>query len=613
MKRTGLLFLSGLLAACGGPTSRPPERPPEPPAPARTQPTPDETRVFVHESEQQLRALSIAASVADWEASTNITPQTEQESARAEAAVMAFVAPVVRETARHRGVPDLSEEVRRKLTLLSHATELPAPRDAQKRDELAELSARMESLYGKGKYCAEGKQCRDLEQLSETLATSRDPAVLRDAWEGWHAEGKNIGPLYARYVALANEGARELGHADLGALWRSRYDVEEEAFAADYDRLWGEVKPLYDALHCHVRAKLRARYGAKQVPEKGPIPAHLLGNMWAQDWSNLYRELTPYPGLGELDVTPALVRQQYDAERMVKLGEAFFTSLGLPRLPESFWQRSMLTRPKDREVVCHASAWDVLYNDDLRIKMCTRVNQEDLLTIHHELGHIYYFSQYYQLPFLFQQGANEAFHEAIGDTIALSVTPAYLKQVGLLEKVPQGEQGAVNQLMQRALEKVAFLPFGKVVDAWRWKVFAGEIAPADYNRTWWEMRTAVQGVAPPGPRPDDAFDPGAKYHVPANVSYARYFLAAVLQYQFHRGLCKIAGHQGPLYACSIHGNQAAGDKLAKMLALGASKPWPDALAQLTGERTLDATAILDYFAPLKAWLDQQNQGRSCGW
>ncbi|HEY6878650.1 MAG TPA: M2 family metallopeptidase, partial [Polyangiales bacterium] len=500
---------------------------------------------------------------------------------------------------------------RRQLELLARSSNLPAPPEAAQREELSMLATRMESLYGKGKYCHAGR-CQNLDALEDVLAQSRDEPTLREAWEGWHEVGKEIEPLYARYVQLANAGARSIGYRNLGELWRSHYDMTPRMFEADVDRLWNEVAPLYEQLHCYARSKLSARYGKSKVPERGPIPAHLLGNMWAQDWSNLYPELEPYPGLGELNVTVALKEQGYDAARMVRLGESFFTSLGFAPLPATFWERSMLTRPPDREVVCHASAWDVHFDNDVRIKMCTKVTQDDLITIHHELGHIFYFSQYYQLPILFQDGANDGFHEAIGDAIALSVTPDYLQRVGLLKSVPQGDQGALNVLMQRALDKVAFLPFGMLVDAWRWKVFAGEIPPEQYNQSWWELRRRVQGVAPPSPRGEEFFDAGAKYHVAANVPYARYFLATVLQYQFHRAMCKLAGHQGPLHTCSIYGSEAAGKKLREMLALGASKPWPDALELLTGQRDLDATAIVDYFAPLMAWLKQQNQSKQCG-
>ncbi|MDB4972776.1 MAG: Peptidyl-dipeptidase precursor, partial [Myxococcaceae bacterium] len=575
---------------------------------------PEQVRLFLESVDQQLRTLSVAAMEADWAKSTNITDQTEERAAQANEVLMAYLSEAIRVAATYRDVAVLSASDARKLELLRRGSSLPAPQNPAHREELSAIASRMESLYGKGKGCSpKTGVCRDLEQLSDVMAQSRDEPSLRAAWQQWHAVGTSIKPLFARYVTLANEGAREIGFRNLGELWRSRYDMMPQLFEHDVGRLWSEVAPLYEQLHCYARAKLRARYGKSKVPERGPIPAHLLGNMWAQSWESLYPELEPHPGQGELDVTKALKQQHYDETRMVKLGESFFSSLGFRPLPETFWQRSMLRRPAGREVVCHASAWDVHFNNDVRIKMCTKIDHEDLITIHHELGHIYYFSQYYKLPMLFQDGANDGFHEAIGDAIALSVTPDYLVHAGLLERAPGGEKGALNLLMQRALDKVAFLPFGKVVDEWRWKVFSGEIAPEHYNQTWWELRQKVQGIAPPSPRGEQFFDAGAKYHVAANVPYARYFLATVLQYQFHRALCKIAGHQGPLHACSIFGNKAAGARLQKMLALGAEKPWPDALEVLTGERALDATAIVDYFAPLMTWLKQQNAGRTCGW
>jgi peptidyl-dipeptidase A len=599
-----------LLAACA-PHPVPAAQPPAPPAPANDSPA-GQAHAFLSGVDQQLRSLMVASSEADWTKSTDLTDENEQRSAEATEVLMAYLSEAIRAVPRYREITVLSARDHRMLELLARSTNLPAPQDAAQREELAALATRMESLYGKGKWCHQGR-CENLDALEDVLAKSRDEPALRAAWEGWHAVGQEIEPLYARYVQLANAGARGIGYRNLGELWRSHYDMSPRMFQADLDRLWEEVSPLYEQLHCYARGKLSVRYGKSKVPEHGPIPAHLLGNMWAQDWGNLYRELEPYPGLGELDVTDALKKQSYDAERMVRLGESFFTSLGFAPLPATFWQRSMLTRPEGREVVCHASAWDVHFDNDVRIKMCTKVNQEDLITIHHELGHIFYFSQYYQLPMLLQDGANDGFHEAIGDAIALSVTPAYLQRVGLLKSVPEGEKGAINVLMQRALDKIAFLPFGKLVDTWRWKVFAGEIAPEHYNASWWELRKRVQGVAPPSPRGEEFFDPGAKYHVAANVPYARYFLATVLQYQFHRAMCRLSGHKGPLHGCSVYGSKAAGAKLRAMLALGATKPWPDALEVLTGERKLDATAILDYFAPLMAWLQEQNKGRACGW
>jgi peptidyl-dipeptidase A len=422
--------------------------------------------------------------------------------------------------------------------------------------------------------------------------------------------GAAMAGKYQRYVELANEGAKEMGYADLGELWRSNYDMSPDDFAKEVDRLWSQVQPLYNDLHCYVRGRLSELYGADKVPQKGPIPAHLLGNMWAQDWSYLGDLLMPDKDEKPFDLAAALKAAGVDEVKMVKYAEDFFVSMGLKALPPSFWERSMFTKPKDREVVCHASAWDIDWQDDLRIKMCIKINEEDFVTIHHELGHNYYQRAYKEQPPLFTNSANDGFHEALGDTIALSVTPSYLKQVGLLE----GDvQDSLNPLMRQALARVAFLPFGVVIDKWRWQVFAGELTPEKYNAGWWKLRLQYQGIAPVGLRPKNAFDPGAKYHIPANVPYIRYFLAHILQFQFHRALCKIAGYKGPLHLCSIYGNKAAGKALNDMMEMGMSKPWPEALKALTGGTQMDATAILDYFKPLHVWLKEQNKGRTCGW
>jgi len=419
-------------------------------------------------------------------------------------------------------------------------------------------------------------------------------------------------PQYERFVELADEGARQLGFSDLGELWRSGYDMPPGEFAGELDRLWEQVRPLYEALHCHVRASLAERYGTDLVPPGQPIPAHLLGNMWAQSWSNIFDEV----GVGQsdpgFDLTALLRDAGVDAREMVRYGERFFTSLGFEPLPETFWERSLFTKPADREVVCHASAWDIDYVDDLRIKMCIEVDEEDFVTVHHELGHNFYQRAYNRLDPLYRDGANDGFHEAVGDAIALSVTPEYLVRIGLLDREPPAT-GDLALLMRLALDRVAFLPFGLVVDQWRWKVFSGEIGPQEYNAGWWELRKSYQGVRPPVPRTEQDFDPGAKYHVPANTPYMRYFLGSILQFQFHRALCESAGYDGPLHRCSIYGNAAAGERLIRALEMGRSRPWPEVLEALTGQRDMDATAILDYFAPLKEWLDEQNRDRVCGW
>ncbi|HXY42515.1 MAG TPA: M2 family metallopeptidase, partial [Vicinamibacteria bacterium] len=448
--------------------------------------------------------------------------------------------------------------------------------------------------------------------IEKRMAESRDPAGLRDVWVGWHRIAPPMRPRYARFVELANQGARDLGFSDLGAMWRSNYDMPPEAFARETERLWQQVQPLYLALHAYVRSRLAEKYGPSLVPPDGPIPAHLLGNLWAQTWGDVYPLVAPEHSDPGYDLTALLQAKKVDAREMVRYAERFFTSLGFEPLPKTFWERSLFVKPADREVVCHASAWDVDNDQDLRIKACLEATAEDFVTVHHELGHNFYQRAYRQQPFLFRNGANDGFHEAIGDTIALSVTPAYLQRAGLLDHAPRADAD-VALLLRQALDKVAFLPFGLLIDEWRWKVFSGAVTPADYNAAWWELKERRQGVAPPVPRSEADFDPGAKYHVPANVPYARYFLADILQFQFHRALCRTAGQAGPLHTCSIYGNRAAGERLAKMLEMGQSRPWPEALFAVTGERQMDAGALVEYFAPLQRWLDEQNRGKKVGY
>jgi peptidyl-dipeptidase A len=445
------------------------------------------------------------------------------------------------------------------------------------------------------------------------MATSRKYDELLDAWTGWHNTSREMRNDYARIVELANEGANEIGFKDTGVLWRAGYDMPADEFSKVATHLWEQVKPLYDELHCYTRSRLQKNYGADKVPEGKPIPAHLLGNMWAQTWGEIYPLVEPYKGVNDLNVTAALKAQKYDEVKIAKQAESFYTSLGFPALPDSFWKRSLLKQPRDRDVQCHASAWQMDGSDDVRIKQCIEPNQEELYTTYHELGHVFYYLSYMKQPFLFQGGAHDGVHEAIGDTINLSMTPAYLHQVGLAGAAKQSKEATINGQMKVALDKIAFLPFGKMIDEWRWRVFSGEIKPADYNKSWWQIRQQYQGIAPAVERGEENFDPGAKYHIPANVPYTRYFLSFIVQFQFHKALCEAAGYKGPLHECSIFGSKEAGKRYQAMLAHGASQPWQNTLAELTGTREMDASAIIEYFTPLMGWLKEQNQGQKCGW
>ncbi|GIU75248.1 MAG: angiotensin-converting enzyme [Bryobacteraceae bacterium] len=595
MKRTFLVALLMAAASC------------------RRGPTVEEARQFLDRAEADLLELANEASRASWVQSTYITLDTEALAAKANERFISAAVRYAKEAVKYEKL-NLPDDLKRKIHLLKLATTLPAPSDPGLAAEMTKLAAGLESAYGKGRYCPGGdaSKCLNIDDITRIMATSRDPRQLHDVWNGWHSIAPPMKKDFTRLVEIANQGARELGFADTGAMWRSGYDMSPEEFSREVDRLWEQVRPLYEQLHAYVRWKLREKYGPSVVPEKGPIPAHLLGNIWAQQWDNIYPLVAPAGADPGYDLTAILKRRNTTPVEMVRYGERFYTSLSFEPLPPTFWERSMFTRPRDRDVVCHASAWDVDNVDDLRIKMCIEINADDFNVIHHELGHNFYQRAYNKQPFLFRAGANDGFHEAIGDTIALSVTPEYLVKIGLLDRAPDANRD-IGLLLGRALDKVAFLPFGLLIDQWRWKVFSGEIKPDQYNRAWWELRRKYQGVAPAGERGEEFFDPGAKYHVAASVPYMRYFLAHILQFQFHKALSEAAGCTGPVHRCSIYGNKEAGQRLKAMLEMGASRPWQEALEKITGTRQMDATAIRAYFRPLEDWLAEQNRGKPVGW
>jgi peptidyl-dipeptidase A len=578
---------------------------------AASKPTVAEAEQFIKQAEIRLNELGVKTARASWVQENFITDDTEALSADAVDQITAVTTELIEQAKRFDGLqmpPDLA----RKFLLLRLSLTAPAPKDPALRKEMTQIGVSLDADYGKGKYCRKPDDCLDITAIEKIMEESRDPEELKDVWVGWHKIGAPMRPRYSRFVQLSNQGASELGYKDTGVLWRAGYDMTPEQFSAELERLWQQVRPLYLSLHAFVRARLVQKYGPHVVPPDGPIPAHLLGNPWAQEWGNIFPILGLPDNSRGYDLTELLKAKNLDAQGMVRYGENFYKSLGFAPLPDTFWQRSLFTKPRDRDVVCHASAWDIDNQDDLRVKMCIQNRADDFVTIHHELGHNFYQRAYKNQPFLFEGGANDGFHEAIGDTIALAITPEYLQKIGLLDKVPPPEAD-IPLLLRQALDKVAFLPFGLLIDQWRWKVFSGEISPENYNQAWWDLRLKYQGVAPPVARSEADFDPGAKYHVPGNVPYTRYFLARVLQFQFYRAMCQAAGQTGPLHRCTFFGSKEAGAKLNKMLEMGQSKPWPDALEALTGQRQMDASAILDYFAPLQKWLDEQNKGQKAGW
>jgi peptidyl-dipeptidase A len=581
-------------------------------APSATVTAADADR-FLADANQTLLRLGIEEQRAGWVAENFITTDTEALAARADQIQSEAAVRLAKESVRFDHV-DVPPDRRRQLQLLKVALTVATPADPKESAELARILASLDAAYGRGKWCKDAtrpESCLDVNQITNVMAASRNPAELREVWEGWHAIAPPMRSDYVRFVDLANKGARQLGFADAGALWRSKYDMPPDAFAKELERLWDHVRPLYLSLHAYVRMRLHQKYG-DAVPANGPIPAHMLGNIWAQDWSNVYPLAAPAAADRGYSLNRILAGRKMTSVDMTKTAERFFMSLGFAPLPQTFWQRSLFVRPRDRDVVCHASAWDIDAVNDLRVKVCLEPKEEDFLTIHHELGHNFYQRAYNTLPPLFRDSANDGFHEAIGDTIALSVTPEYLVKIGLLDKAPPASSD-IGLLLARALDKVAFLPFGLLIDQWRWQVFSGQVTPDHYNEAWWALSLKYQGIAPPAGRGEAFFDPAAKYHVASNTPYMRYFLATILQFQFHRALTRDAGCTGPLSRCSIYDDKKAGARLEAMLKMGQSRPWPDALNALTGSKEMDASAMLDYFAPLQKWLDEQIKDAPRGW
>ena len=609
---TSAIALTIAVASCAAPKETLAET-----TPVTTETVAEDTTIadataFMARAESELSDMSDEASIIFWNQATNITDETNAAAAEVGARYTKLAVSLANESKKFN-LADLPPELARKMTRLRAGITIPAPSTEGAAEELSAITTDLEAKYGTGTFNYKGKDLT-LDELSTIIETSRDPEELKAVWEGWRTVSPAMKDDYARMVEIANEGARELGYPSLDQMWLSNYDMPPEEMEAEVDRLWGQVEPLYKELHCYARNRLNAQYGDDIQPKTGPIRADLLGNMWAQDWSGIYDVVkTDTPG-PSYNLTARLVEKGYDPLKMVKTGEGFFTSLGLAPLPATFWERSMITRPEGREVVCHASAWDLDNKEDVRIKMCTEVNEEDFDTVHHELGHNFYQRAYKDQDFIYKDGAHDGFHEAIGDFIGLSITPEYLKQIGLIDESEMPPADADTALLLNvALKKVAFLPFALTVDGWRWDVLSGKTAPEDYNEAWWAKRLELQGIVPPGERPADAFDPGAKYHIPGNTPYLRYFLSYVMQFQFHKAACEQAGWEGPLHRCSIYNNKDVGERFNAMMEMGASKPWPDALESFTGTREMDGSAIVEYFDPLMVYLKQENADQSCGW
>lgn len=491
--------------------------------------------------------------------------------------------------------------------------------------EITELISDLQAHYAKVKVCdfKDREKC-DLAlepDLTNVLIKSRDPEELKYYWQQWYDKaGTEVRDKYKRYLELNKEAANLNGFSSGAESWLDEYD--DSTFEDQLEKIFAQIRPFYEQLHAYVRYKLRQHYGDAVVAEKAPLPMHLLGNMWGQTWGEVSELLVPYPDKKALDVTDEMVKQGYTEQSMFEQADEFFQSLNMTKMPALFWEKSILKKPDDgRDLVCHASAWDFYVADDVRIKQCTRITMDQFFTAHHEMGHIQYYLQYQHQPTVYREGANPGFHEAVGDVLSLSVSsPKHLIRVGLLKDYVYDEEAKINQLLATGLDKLAFLPFAYTLDKYRWALFRGETT-ADDNCKFWEMREQYGGVEPPITRSNADFDAPAKYHVSADVEYLRYLVSFIVQFQFHKAACEKAGQyvagdaEKTLINCDIYGSAEAGNAIKSMLAMGASKPWPDAMEVLTGQRKMDAGALLEYFQPLQDWLVKTNKANAAfvGW
>lgn len=547
----------------------------------------------------------------NWNLYTDLTEENQQKSAESAANLGLFIREMKDEVASF-DLSALSTETRMQLELILSFS--GSGLSGNKLGRLRLLGNQMTERYSTGKVCKgdDSDDCLPFDPDLETLmATSRNCSVLYWAWYGWRESVANQQARddFAEYVSLLNEGSRTQGWADTGDKWRQtlymRDDLKEETA-----RLYAEIKPLFLSLHAYVRRKLYEYYGSDYVNLNGPIPSHLLGNMHPRAWTNIMDIVTPYPSKKRIDVTELIKAKNYTGLAMAKLADDFFKSLGMIPVNPRFFRDSMFEKPDDgRQVVCYPVAFDFYNKEDFRIKMCTDPSFEDFIILHHEMGHIQYFMQYKDLPLVFRNSPNPGFHEGIGDTIVLStVTNKHLHTIGLLEELPEEDnETSINFLMQMALDNVAFMPFGYLIDLYRWKVFDGSIPPEKLNEEWWRMRRDLEGLIPPVSRNENNLDAVSYFHIAYDVPHIRYFVSRILTFQFHEALCNESGHTGPLHECDIYGSKAAGDLFSEFLSQGAKYPWDDTLEIITGQRVMSASSFLKYFQPLNDWLVKQNR------
>ncbi|KAM6291936.1 angiotensin-converting enzyme 2 [Porphyrio hochstetteri] len=584
-----------------------------------------EAQRFLEDFNRRVEDISYESSIASWNYNTNITEENANKMNEADSKWSAFYDEASR-NASSFPLASIQDDLTR-LQIQSLQDRGSSNLSPEKYERLSTVLSKMSTIYSTGTVCktTEPSECLVLEPgLDIIMANSTDYHERLWAWEGWRANvGRMMRPLYEEYVDLKNEIATLNNYSDYGDYWRANYEADypenykysRDQLIKDVEKTFEQIKPLYQQLHAYVRHRLEQFYGPEFISSTGCLPAHLLGDMWGRFWTNLYPLTVPYPAKPNIDVTSTMVLKKWDAMKIFKAAETFFDSIGLYKMTEGFWNNSMLTEPTDnRKVVCHPTAWD-LGKGDYRIKMCTKVTMDDFLTAHHEMGHIEYDMAYSKQPYLLRGGANEGFHEAVGEIMSLSAaTPQHLKSLDLLEPTFQeDEETEINFLLKQALTIVGTMPFTYMLEKWRWMVFRGEITKEEWTKRWWEMKREIVGVVEPVLHDETYCDPAVLFHVSNDYSFIRYYTRTIYQFQFQEALCKAANHNGPLHTCDITNSTAAGTKLRELLELGRTKPWTQALENVTGEKYMNAAPLLHYFEPLYEWLQGNNSGRYIGW
>ncbi|UYZ63832.1 M2 family metallopeptidase [Hymenobacter weizhouensis] len=605
------LLTAATLAACS-PTATQTATVPATPATAAPQSAAapnwrDQAEQFLTQYSAEYQRLYTQSAEAEWRSNTRIVAGDTSNAgatARANERLAAFMGSTqniqrLRELLEHK--QDLTElQVKQLQTALYNAANSPQTiADVVKRRIKAE-TAQTEKLYGFDyKYAGKSVTTNDLDEL---LRKERNPLKRQQIWEASKAIGPTLKDGLLNLRELRNQTVQALGYPDYFTYQASDYGLSREEMMQLVRKINEELRPLYRELHTYARYELAKKYGVKQVPDY--LPASWLPNRWGQDWSAMV-------DVQGLNIDPVLAKK--GAEWQVQQAERFYQSLGFPALPQSFYEKSSLyPLPKDATYKKnnHASAWHLDLNQDVRSLMSVEGNTEWYETTHHELGHIYYYLTYTnpQVPVLLRQGANRAYHEAMGSLMGLAATQKpFLAGLSLVDANAKTDQ--TQTLLKEALNYAVFIPFASgVMSEWENSFYADKLPADQLNARWWQLCKQYQGIVPPTARGENYLDPATKTHINDDpAQYYDYALSYVILFQLHDHIAKKILKQDP-HATNYYGSKEVGQFLADIMRPGSSKDWRTVLKEKTGE-DLSARAMVEYFEPLMAYLKQQNKGR----